>query len=472
MTVPDSSQSGTVRLSRELFWIPVSDDSGMLYAPLRGAVLLAHPLFLERLEAGLASGSPLATNDPELWDLLISQGFASAGVEPLVRPDHATLAATFSPTGAIIMTTNDCNLRCRYCWAEAGEAQRAFFPSEIAEAAVRMVVDNSVVQGARPRISFHGGGEPTLAIKLIRHIVAYASEYVSATAGAAPVAFSIVTNGYVSTDTAKWLAAHMEDVMVSLDGPAEIHNAQRPPLRGTDSFSLAFRTAKIIEAGHATLTLKATISEYAVEYMPEIARFFCENFANERFYLGPALMAGRARRGGFGEPDALDFVRSFLEADEVARSYGRVVVPSAAVQVFPEVTARYCGLTDPNVAVNHLGMVSACYEVVDPADARFDLFGYGHFDSKRKVFEFDEERRGWLQAQDMLGIDACRDCFARWHCAGDCQVRNLRFEDALQISSTDMRCEMNRSLISARLQGLLASEGSTSLAATERAAFC
>ncbi|WOQ16454.1 radical SAM/SPASM domain-containing protein [Raineyella sp. W15-4] len=472
VAVPDCAQSGTARLSKELFWVPLEDDSGMLYAPLRGALLQSRTALLERLQEALTSPEPMSSSDPHLWEFLVEQSFASPDPEPLVRPDHGQRAGSFAPTGAIIMTTNDCNLRCRYCWAAAGEATRVTFPIEIAEATVRMVVDNARAQGVQPRIAFHGGGEPTLAIKLIRHVVEYAATYMESSGGTEEMAFSLVTNGCISENTAHWLAETMDDVMVSLDGPAEVHDAQRPFAKGHGSFSSAFRTAKIIEAGAATLTLKATISEYAVGSMSEITRFFCENFANERFYLGPALMAGRALRGGYGEPRAEDFVREFLRAEGVARKYGRQIVPSAAVQVFPEVTARYCGLSDPNVAINHLGMVSACYEVVDPGDARYEMFGYGQYDPVREEFIFDDARRQRLQAWDLKGIEHCRDCFARWHCAGDCQVRNLRFEDALPIGETDMRCAMNRALIRARLQGLLSGGAAQDLSSTEQSAFC
>ena len=95
------------------------------------------------------------------------------------RQDHITL-----------MLTSGCNLRCRYCYAEAGEHARVMSRPMI-DAALDYFWRSRFGGGKRAALVFHGGGEPTLAVRELECAMsAFADE--AARRGIEPL-FSVTT---------------------------------------------------------------------------------------------------------------------------------------------------------------------------------------------------------------------------------------------------------------------------------------
>jgi radical SAM protein with 4Fe4S-binding SPASM domain len=65
----------------------------------------------------------------------------------------------------------------------------------------------------------------------------------------------------------------------------------------------------------------------------------------------------------------------------------------------------------------------------------------------------DLERIRNLRAADVTSFDKCTDCFAKYHCAGDCQARWA--EGDMAADSVDVRCELNKMLIGRELRLLV-----------------
>ena len=185
--------------------------------------------------------------------------------------------------------------------------------------------------------------------------------------------------------------------------------------------------------------------------MGEIAEFMCTNFDIPRFHLGPVLSEGRGRSRAFGQPDGEDFFRGYLAAESVANQHGKTIVVSGAQAAFPALRTTYCGVTDPNFAVNVNGSVTSCYEVIYEDDPKAHEYHYGRFDPQRGEFVFDQERIAALQTSDVNAFEKCRDCFAKYHCAGDCRARWHPGQSDLE----DIRCEVSRRLIERELRKLV-----------------
>jgi len=88
----------------------------------------------------------------------------------------------------VLHLTEDCNLRCKYCFMTRGSGRMSV---EVAEAAVDYLLQEC---GNYARVTFFGG-EPLLEFELIRHI----TEYVRSKASH-PVMLDIVTNGTLLTE--------------------------------------------------------------------------------------------------------------------------------------------------------------------------------------------------------------------------------------------------------------------------------
>ncbi len=425
----------------ELFTIPF-EDHFIIYAPLKGIALLANKTATQWLVH-------YPTNRDSLAKMPLYKQFADIGileVEGTTTLPDLPPRGPYKPTDVILLTTTSCNLRCVYCYASAG-TRTIPFPYEIARAAIRFAVTNAIAQG-KPvsHLAFHGGGEPTLALPFVKECIDYAREQA---AGRIDVHTSIVTNGYLSQRQAEWLAKNVQSIQVSLDGPATIHNEQRPLQNGGSSFDRVYATIQYLEQeGVPDLLVKATIAQQHVRDMPEIAGFLCENFSVRRFHLGPVLNNGRSLATGYSQPTVGEFVQYARKAQEVARSYHREVVVSLAQTTFPKLRIAFCGLTDPNFAVSVEGKVTSCYEVIYADDPRARYFHFGQYVPEIDSFTFNDERISALQNRLMPNINRCQHCFARWHCGGDCHIRMFDEITGDEVNPTlDFRCQVNRALI-------------------------
>lgn len=146
----------------------------------------------------------------------------------------------------ILVVTDACNLRCRYCIL--GGTYEGYKPLreqtmtwDIAKAAVdHFIALNSgpvfeAMPGRKINISFFGG-EPLLQGDLIRRVVEYAKLQERPGCGYW-LDFALTSNlTHLPDDLAAFLVAHNVGVQVSLDGPAEEHDACRVNAAGRGTF--------------------------------------------------------------------------------------------------------------------------------------------------------------------------------------------------------------------------------------------
>lgn len=132
-----------------------------------------------------------------------------------------------------------CNLACVYCY-EAGQVK----PESMSEHEIASLVGwyrRQLENGAFEVCSVDlYGGEPLLRLPLIMKLLGQLSQVTSALG--VRLAVRLVTNGYLlSPKTITSLAPFgLEEVHVTLDGPADTHNRLRPLKKGIGSFDRIF----------------------------------------------------------------------------------------------------------------------------------------------------------------------------------------------------------------------------------------
>lgn len=439
-------ETGKWTITSELFAIP-HDERYILYAPLAGAITSVNKAGAIWVAQARKDGT--ITTIPDSLIKLREIGIIESthNSESLIQDKPIIKVEPFRPTGLIILTTSFCNFRCVYCYASA-DANFRQVNLDVAKAAIKMVIANALEIGELTvDIAFHGGGEPTTSLPFIKKCVNYANEIAD---GRIDIAPSIVTNGYLSKRQIEWLGQNMYSIQISLDGPADIQNTQRPLVSGKATFDRVVHTIhRFVELGVPNLLIKATIPQPSVHRLPEIARFFCETFPLDRFHFGPVLEFGRSKETGFIEPKIIDFLKYALEAQSIAATYDKQIVISGAQETFPNLRHEFCGLTEPNFAITVDGKISGCYEILEPNDPRSDTFHYGYFSNGE--FYFDLEKIAQLRNRQHILADKCHRCFARWQCAGDCQIRWYDEDSGNYNDDIDFRCALNRALIKREL---------------------
>jgi uncharacterized protein len=431
----------------------------VLYAPLRrkamlvnsgGNALLARILGRAPLAAGELS-SPFVETLREAG-LLGYPG--QEGSTDLVTFQEQTVT-DYRPTDLTLFLTTDCYQRCRYCYAEGGSRSKTM-RFEIAKAAIDLVVRNVLSLGEdRFSVGFHGGGEPTYHWDLLVRCTRYAQKL--ARQHHLRLQLSTATGGVLLPSRARWLAENMSGgSSLSLDGPPEFQNAQRPVRGGLESFDAVYHTLKLWDSLGFSYGIRATITQESVGHMADIVSFVGAEFKTDKLHFEPLFSCGRCRTSKMLAPGPDEFAERYIEAKERARQLGISLVYSGART--DELTDSYCGGGRARYLwVTHDGNVTACFEVLEREDPRSDLFFIGSYDAERGSFSFDLERLAVLQKRRVQNLPCCGDCIAKWHCAGDCMAKSALAGDLYDPTRMD-RCIINQKLTLDYVISLVAKE--------------
>ncbi len=435
-----------VYLAPDLFTIPGQGDEVVLYAPLLELVLQVDPgvaAVVERLRAD--PEAPIDPADAPVVASLREMALVSDRPYPPLAPDSRD--AAFVPTSVTLFLTSRCNLGCAYCYAAANEAPRSMtWP--VARAALDEVIANAAgASRAGFGVILHGGGEATLEWRLLQKIVGYA-RLRGLTRGLTP-RITIGTNGVMAPRRARWLARSIQGATVSLDGPPDVNDENRPTVGGGSSYDAVIRTLGVFDAEGLRYGLRVTLTAAHIPRLPEIVASLVSASAAREIQVEPVFSVGRAERDGVAAPEASAFIEAFRAGAAVARAGGRTLRYSGAR--LGVITDRFCEAAGRSFAVTPDGAVSSCYEVSDPEDPRAATFNWGVYDAT-EGFLLDEAKR---RAQARFGVHHkphCEGCFCKWHCAGDCAAKVEHLGDA----ALSPRCEVNRALTRDQLLRALA----------------
>ena len=132
---------------------------------------------------------------------------------------------------------HDCNLACKYCFAEEGEyhGRRALMSFEVGKKALDFLIANSG-QRRNLEVDFFGG-EPLMNWQVVKDLVAYGREQEKI--HNKNFRFTLTTNGVLLNDEIMdFCNKEMANVVLSVDGRKEVHDRMRPFRSGAGSYDL------------------------------------------------------------------------------------------------------------------------------------------------------------------------------------------------------------------------------------------
>ncbi len=132
---------------------------------------------------------------------------------------------------------HDCNLACKYCFAEEGEyhGRRALMSYEVGKKALDFLIANS---GSRHNLEVDFfGGEPLMNWQVVKDLVAYGRSQEEP--HNKKFRFTLTTNGVLLNDEVmEFCNREMANVVLSIDGRPEVHDYMRPFRNGKGSYDL------------------------------------------------------------------------------------------------------------------------------------------------------------------------------------------------------------------------------------------
>jgi uncharacterized protein len=136
---------------------------------------------------------------------------------------------------AVLVTlTLECNLACPYCFEDPFRGR--FVMNDATADLLLQRMNERMATGIDITMDFYGG-EALLALPLLKRIASALTA--SATEQGVAFAFNIFTNGTLLTQTVveELLPLGLAAVRITLDGPADVHDRQRPYVSGKGSFA-------------------------------------------------------------------------------------------------------------------------------------------------------------------------------------------------------------------------------------------
>lgn len=422
----------------EIYTIPVrhtnSPGKYIIYRPLAGLAFVGNKAMVDKTKSLLRDRAKAEYQD-ETAAFLRQIGF----LEP-DPPPPAPMQSSFFPTMAVLLLTNQCQLRCTYCYAAAGESAGQELSFDLGRAAIDHVSENAQKLGKTGfEICFHGGGEPTLAWQTLEACVTYARQK------PLPAKITLQSNGVWSAKKREWLLNHLDSLSLSMDGSPATQDRQRPRASGRGSSYDVMQTIAELDKRKFAYGIRMTATA-PWENFPRDVRYICEATQCPSIQVEPAF---NTQRGGHGHPDleeAHAFAQAFLEASDIATKSGRELIYSGAR--LGKITSTFCMAPYNALIVSNNGTLVTCYEVTSDSHSLAKLSNIGKVEGSS--IQVNMSARQSLHEKMAKRRTICKDCFCYWSCAGDCYARTFDASDEgyLQYGA---RCESNRFI----LEGLL-----------------
>jgi uncharacterized protein len=393
----------------DVFLVP-HRDGAVLHAPLHGVTALVNATAAAELRRFLDGGSSdgMSPRVRPLADALL----ARKPVEPAVP------TGPFAPHLLGLLPTNDCNMRCLYCAPGAGSHDVSVMAPEVADAALgfQAAVVRREDFGSLSVYLF--GGEPFVAWDLVQHCAATA-ERLSQRLGK-PAWFTCTTNAFLPPERARWVARRLAFALVSLDGPADLHDRYRPSRGGGGTHAVVTRSLRIFAEEGLAYGLRCSVDAEVVARLPEIMEYYCTTFRPTKINLEPLVLHGRSLETGLAVPHPADFVNGVVAAARVARAHG-VELKLTTAQT-ERLAQSNCAVAEDNFVVAPDGLIASCYGANHRGSEYAADYALGEIDRATLEVRIDQARVERARSYAVANIPRCRDCFCRYHCSGGCRL--------------------------------------------------
>jgi uncharacterized protein len=344
--------------------------------------------------------------------------------------------------------TNQCQLRCVYCYAAAGTLPRHDLAPELGYAAIDYVCQVAQEKGAPYfDLSFHGGGEPTFAWKVLQTCTDYARRK------PLPARITLTSNAAWSAGQRDWIIDNIDSLSLSVDGRPATQDLQRPFVSGHSSSEIVINNLKALDRRGVPYGLRLTATT-PWRHIPEDVRFLCQETGCRVMQIEPAF---NSLPGGHGFPEVADcqtFAAAFLEGFEVALRAGRRLYYSGARPGV--VTTKFCTAPYNALIVNANGSLVTCYEVDKETHPLAGISTIGRIEGGQVLI--DQQARRHLHTLLAERRESCRGCFCYHTCAGDCYTRTFQSGPQGHLAHGP-RCDMNRAITREMLLGFISGSG-------------
>lgn len=335
---------------------------------------------------------------------------------------------------------HDCNLRCKYCFADGGEymGKREIMSAEVGKKAIDFVIEQS--QNRRNIEIDYFGGEPLMNFEVVKEITEYAKE--QGKLHGKEFRFTITTNGILlDEDKQAYINENMGNVVLSLDGRKEVHDSVRKRVDGSGSYDrIVPKFQKLADSRNQNnYYVRGTFTRNNLDFAEDVKHLMDlgfeqisvepvvadekEDYALQRSDL-PAIfaeydklaeyLADYRKKGGF-----VNFFHFMVDLEQGPCAYKRL---------------SGCGSGNEYLAVTPSGDLYPCHQFVGKPEFKMGT-----------VFEgkLNEDIRNMFVKSNVYTKEECKKCWNRFFCSGGCAANAFNMNGDIN-KPYDIACEMQK----------------------------
>lgn len=335
---------------------------------------------------------------------------------------------------------HDCNLACKYCFAEEGEyhGHRAMMSEEVGKKALDFLVRSS---GNRRNLEVDFfGGEPTLNFNVVKELVRYGRELEQRYDK--KFRFTLTTNGVLLNDEIiDFCNREMANVVLSIDGRKEVNDKMRPFRKGAGSYDrIVPKFQKLAESRHQNnYYVRGTFTHHNLDFAADVLHLADLGF--KQISVEP-VVAPPEMDYAIREEDLPIIMEQYdILAKEIIkrRKEGRgfnffhfMIDLTGGPCVYKRLSG--CGSGTEYLAVTPWGDLYPCHQFVG-----VDEYCMGNVDSGILRPDLCAEFKGC----NVYSKEDCANCFSRFYCSGGCAANSFNFTGNIN-DTYHIGCEMQR----------------------------
>ena len=340
---------------------------------------------------------------------------------------------------------HDCNLKCRYCFAEEGEyhGKRSLMSAEVGKKAIDFIIANS---GKRRNLEVDFfGGEPLMNFDVVKEIVEYGREQEKL--HDKNFRFTITTNGILLDDEKqKYINENMHNVVLSLDGRKEVNDYMRPRAGGQGSYDIIVpKFQKLAESRNQTdYYLRGTFTHNNLDFSKDVFHI-ADDLGFKQVSVEPVV--AEATESYAITEDDLDTI--FEEYEKLAEQlYIRHKTGEKDFNFFhfmvdltggPCIAKRLsgCGSGTEYLAITPEGDLYPCHQFVGQEEYKIGSVYNG--------IENTAIREEFANCNVYTKPD-CKKCWAKFYCSGGCMANACHYAGDI-MGTYEIGCKLQRKRI-------------------------
>lgn len=339
--------------------------------------------------------------------------------------EKETISITFAPT-------HDCNLRCKYCFAESGRNYRGINKNmdvTTLKHVLKFIFDVYAPECRNMQISLVSGGEPFLNLGICEDLIKFINDYYKSI----NIKLFVATNGTIYNDEIKnYLLELNPQLGISIDGDKAHHDKNRLYSNAQGTYDYVVNTIEKIQSDN---DLSNKTRDFILMTVLTPDNLDIVNILKHHNSLGASsaqikLVRSNDERFSLNEDNlilfkkAYSYLHSFLLDEYSSGNIDYLLMITNNADYFGKFVKSLilsqpntyrCGAGKDRFSFSANGDIYPCDNFVGINDY---LLGNVY-----DQFDFNTTKR--FYKLDVNELNACKSCWVRYLCTGDCCYHSL-----------------------------------------------